>query len=85
MISPISLPPTPSADSRDEGAWQAAEQLHVALFTEFFRYSGLLEAVSVDGGPLDSYSEMLIRTLAEDITRSNPEFTQQLYRQMAAL
>ncbi|NRA31027.1 MAG: hypothetical protein HRU11_12300 [Parvularculaceae bacterium] len=82
MISEVTSSVAPSANGRDEKAWKAAEQLHVALFTEFFRYSGLLEAISVDGGPLDTYSETLIRTLADDVVRSDPDFTKRLYRQM---
>jgi len=82
----VQISPTPSAtDDVDPKAWKAAEQLHVALFTEFFRYSGLLDAISIDGGPLDTYSETLIRSLAKDVTAADTAFTKRLYQQMTEL
>lgn len=80
MIETATAVRAPGRDADPD--WQAAEKLHVALFTELLRSSALTDALSTGSSSLDSLAFPIIEKVATYLGSTENQLAEQFYQQL---
>ena len=61
---------------------QAAEQLQVAFFQDMLMHGGFADAFSTGSNALDSYTSMIVESVAKEIAAQDTSLADHFYRQL---
>ncbi|MEO1657075.1 MAG: hypothetical protein AAFR65_05090 [Pseudomonadota bacterium] len=61
---------------------QAAEQLQVAFFTDMLIHGGFADAFSTGSNTLDSFTSLLVESVAKEIAAKDPSLADHFYSQL---